>query len=65
MGARQAVEIVNRRDIAAGSDADALAGVYAEAHLPVERAATGGFVDEVIAPADSRAALLHALGERA
>jgi acetyl-CoA carboxylase carboxyltransferase component len=64
MGARQAVEIVNRRDIAAGGDADALAAGYAEEHLPVERAASGGFVDEVIAPAESRSALLHALGER-
>ena len=35
MGPRQAVEIVNRREIAAGADADALSDAYAAEHLPV------------------------------
>ncbi len=61
MGAREAVEIVERRAIAAGSDPDALAAAYAEAHLPAQRAAAGGHVDEVIAPADTRARLALAL----
>ena len=47
---RQAVEIVNRREIAAGADADALADAYAAEHLPVRVAAARGFVDEVVAP---------------
>jgi acetyl-CoA carboxylase carboxyltransferase component len=64
MGARQAVEIVNRRDIAGGEDPEALAAGYAEEHLPVGRAAAAGFVDQIIAPAESRIALLHALGDR-
>ena len=42
MGARQAVEIVNRREIAAGADADALADAYEAEHLPVRVAAAGG-----------------------
>ena len=35
MGARQAVEVVQRRTIAGGADADALAAAYAAEHLPV------------------------------
>jgi propionyl-CoA carboxylase beta chain len=54
MGARQAVEVVERRALAAGADADALADRYAEEHLPVGVAAAGGFVDEVIEPRDTR-----------
>ncbi|MFN8131229.1 MAG: carboxyl transferase domain-containing protein [Solirubrobacteraceae bacterium] len=61
MGAREAVEIVERRSIAAGADPGALARAYAEEHLPAERAAAGGHVDEVIAPADTRARLALAL----
>jgi acetyl-CoA carboxylase carboxyltransferase component len=62
MGSRQAVELVHRRDIAAGADVEELADSYAEEHLPVDRAAGAGFVDEIVAPADTRAALIHALG---
>jgi acetyl-CoA carboxylase carboxyltransferase component len=54
MGARQAVEVVERRALAAGADPDALAGRYADEHLPVEIAAAGGFVDEVVEPGDTR-----------
>ena len=61
MGARQAVEVVHRRDLAAGADADALADAYAAEHLPVAAAAAGGFVDEVIAPDETRERLAFAL----
>ena len=46
-GRRRCVE---RREIADGADADALADAYADEHLPVERAAAAGHVDEVVAP---------------
>lgn len=62
MGAPQAVEIVERRALAVGADPDELAGAYAVEHLPVERAAAGGFVDEVIDPAETRERVAHALG---
>jgi acetyl-CoA carboxylase carboxyltransferase component len=61
MGARQAVELVERRAIAAGADPDELANAYARAHLPVQASAAAGFVDEVIAPAETRERLLYAL----
>jgi len=64
MGARQAVEVVERRALAAGADADALADRYAEEHLPVGVAAAGGFVDEVVEPADTRDRVVEVL-ERA
>ncbi|HSD80460.1 MAG TPA: carboxyl transferase domain-containing protein [Solirubrobacteraceae bacterium] len=64
MGAKQAVEIVHRRDIAAGADPAALADAYAEAHLPVDVAAAGGFVDEVVDPAETRDRLAFALEAR-
>jgi acetyl-CoA carboxylase carboxyltransferase component len=64
MGPRQAVELIERRAIADGADAAELAAGYEEAHLPVSRAAVAGFVDEVIAPADTRDRLLAALDLR-
>jgi acetyl-CoA carboxylase carboxyltransferase component len=54
MGPRQAVEVVHRREIAAGADPQALADAYAAEHLPVREAAARGFVDEVIAPGETR-----------
>jgi acetyl-CoA carboxylase carboxyltransferase component len=58
MGAEQAVGIVNRREIAAADDPAAakrrLAGAYAGEHLQVEGASADGFVDEVIAPVETR-----------
>jgi len=62
MGARQAVEFVHRRALADGADAELLAGDWAAEHLPVARAAGAGFIDEVIAPAQTRDRLVHALG---
>ena len=61
MGPRQAVEVVNRREIEAGADADALADAYAAEHLPVRVAAPAGFVDEVVAPVDTRERIAFAL----
>jgi acetyl-CoA carboxylase carboxyltransferase component len=55
MGARQAVGIVNRRELEAGADPVALADAYAAEHLPVEQAAAAGHVDEVVAPRHTRA----------
>jgi acetyl-CoA carboxylase carboxyltransferase component len=65
MGAKQAVGVIGRRQIAAATDPDAererLASEYAEEHLGAERAASEGFVDEVIEPAETRPRLTWAL----
>jgi acetyl-CoA carboxylase carboxyltransferase component len=65
MGAKQAVGVIRRRDIAAADDPEdereRLADEYAEEHLGAERAAAEGFVDEVIEPADTRARLAWSL----
>ena len=61
MGAQQAVAITERRAIAAGADAGALAAAYEDAKLKVDGAAHGGFVDEVVEPADTRDRLVEAL----
>ena len=65
MGAKQAVTIVNRRDIAAADDPvaarDAYAAEYAEGHLGAHIAAAEGYIDEVILPGDTRRRLAEAL----
>lgn len=65
MGARPAVGIVNRRELAAAEDPDAarerLTREYAERHLDPRVAAREGHVDELIAPADTRERLAWAL----
>jgi methylmalonyl-CoA decarboxylase subunit alpha len=65
MGAKQAVTIVNRRDIAAADDPaaarDEFASEYADEHLSAGTAAAEGFIDEVILPADTRRRLTEAL----
>jgi acetyl-CoA carboxylase carboxyltransferase component len=65
LGARQAVGIVHRREIADAADPDSehsrLADEYAERHLRAEVAAAAGDVDEVISPADTRRRLIWAL----
>ncbi|MDP8943415.1 MAG: methylmalonyl-CoA carboxyltransferase [Actinomycetota bacterium] len=66
MAARQAVGIVNRRELAAaGDDApalrDRLTDEYTEEHLAASVAAAEGFVDEVVEPADTRGWLLWGL----
>ena len=66
MAARQAVGIVNRRDLEASADPEEargeLAAAYAEEHLNASAAAAAGFVDEVIEPAETRRRLAWALG---
>ncbi|UJA21751.1 methylmalonyl-CoA carboxyltransferase [Thermoleophilia bacterium SCSIO 60948] len=61
MGARQAVELIERRTIAAGADPVALADRYEAEHLPVGLAAGAGFVDEVVEPADTRRRIAEAI----
>jgi acetyl-CoA carboxylase carboxyltransferase component len=65
MGAKQAVTIVRRRDIAAAEDPVAARDAYAEAyrdeHLTAAVAAAEGYVDEIVAPADTRRRLGEAL----
>jgi acetyl-CoA carboxylase carboxyltransferase component len=61
MGAKQAVELVERRAIAAGADAASLARDYEERHLPVDVAAAAGHVDEIVSPADTRERLAELL----
>ncbi len=69
MGAQQAVEIINRREIAAAEDpptvARRLAASYAAEHLDLARRDRRGFVDEVIAPPEhARAHRLLSAGAR-
>ncbi len=65
MGSAQAVDFVNRREIAEAEDPAAtradLAEAYAQEHVRGEAAARGGFVDEVIRPSDTRARLVWSL----
>jgi acetyl-CoA carboxylase carboxyltransferase component len=65
MGAKQAVGIVSRREIAAADDPaaqrDVLAEAYAGEHLSAEVSAAEGHVDEVILPAETRRRLCDAL----
>ncbi|MGH2856593.1 MAG: acyl-CoA carboxylase subunit beta [Solirubrobacteraceae bacterium] len=70
MGARPAVGVIHRRELAAAQDPEAerdrLAAEYAEAQLRPQVAASRGYVDELIEPEDSRARLAWAfdsLGE--
>jgi acetyl-CoA carboxylase carboxyltransferase component len=62
MGARQAVNIVHRRQIASGGEAVAerLERAYAEEHLSTKAAVRGGYVDEAIEPTETRARLCTA-----
>jgi acetyl-CoA carboxylase carboxyltransferase component len=65
MGAKQAVGIVARREIAAADDPlahrDALAEAYAGEHLTADSAAAEGVVDQVILPSETRRRLCDAL----
>jgi len=55
MGAPQAIEIVKRRELEAGADPAELAAAYEEEHLPVAIAASMGYIDEIVEPANTRA----------
>jgi acetyl-CoA carboxylase carboxyltransferase component len=65
MGAKQAVGIVNRREIAAAEDPqtarELLAEQYAAEHLTASIASAEGYVDEVIPPSQTRRRLAEAL----
>jgi acetyl-CoA carboxylase carboxyltransferase component len=65
MGAKQAVGIVKRRDIAAANDPeaarDAYADEYTDEHLTSAVAAAEGYVDEIVPPSDTRRRLTEAL----
>jgi len=65
MGAKPAVGLIHRRELAEAEDREAtrdrLAQQYAEHHLCPQVAAREGFVDELIAPGDTRARLAWAL----
>jgi acetyl-CoA carboxylase carboxyltransferase component len=65
MGAKPAVGIIHRRELAAADDPaaarEALARRYAEAHLRPQVAAAAGYVDELIAPAETRPRIAWAL----
>jgi acetyl-CoA carboxylase carboxyltransferase component len=62
MGARQAVEIVGRRELAAGADRMALEAAYEIEQLDVAVTARAGFIDEVIEPSETRERVAQALG---
>jgi propionyl-CoA carboxylase beta chain len=68
MGARGAVEILHRRDLAAEADEDGrdarrqqLEEAYEDVHLSPTTALERGYVDDVIDPADTRRAVAGAL----
>jgi acetyl-CoA carboxylase carboxyltransferase component len=65
MGAKPAVGIIHRRELNAAADPDAarerLAADYADQHLRPQVAASMGYVDELIAPSDTRPRLAWAL----
>ena len=65
MGAQQAVNIVNRREIADADDPDAardkFADTYKEEHLNAHAVTADGFVDEVIPPSETRERIASAL----
>ena len=66
MGARPAVGIIHRRELAAAEDQEAardrLTAEYADTHLRPEVAARDGFVDELIEPWETRGRVAGALG---
>ncbi len=65
MGARPAVGVIHRRELAVAenpeAERDRLASQYAEAQLRPQVAAAAGYVDELIAPTDTRSRLVWAL----
>jgi acetyl-CoA carboxylase carboxyltransferase component len=68
MGARAAVSILHRRELAASADAGALAGrlgeEYAARSIAAENARRLGLVDAVVAPRETRARVAAALAAR-
>ncbi len=64
MGAKPAVGIIHRRELAAADDPEQarerLAAEYADSHLRPEVAAREGYIDELISPAETRERLVGA-----
>jgi methylmalonyl-CoA decarboxylase subunit alpha len=69
MGAKPAVGIIHRRELAAAEDPESarerLAIEYTRAHLRAEVAAHQGYVDELIAPTETRTRVASALASLA
>lgn len=69
MGAKPAVGVIHRRELAIAQDPEAererLADLYAEAQLRPQVAARTGYVDELIEPGETRARLVWALNSLA
>jgi acetyl-CoA carboxylase carboxyltransferase component len=65
MGAKPAVGIIHRRELAAAEDPEAvreeLAALYAETHLRPQVAASTGHIDELITPEQTRSRVAWAL----
>ncbi len=65
MSARSAIKITARRQLQAAPDAEAelsrLATAYADEHLRAEAAAAQGFVDEIVAPVETRERICRTL----
>lgn len=65
MGAKQAVTILNRREIEAAEDSVAtreqLAAAYADEHLSAGVASAEGYIDEIVLPDDTRRRFVEAL----
>jgi acetyl-CoA carboxylase carboxyltransferase component len=65
MGAKQAVGVVHRREIAAADDPEAerdrLAAAYEADHVSAAIAAREGFIDELVSPQETRRRLAGAL----
>ena len=66
MGSKPAVGVIHRRELALAEDPEAererLARRYADQQLRPEVAAGAGYVDELIAPSDTRSRVVWALG---
>ncbi len=64
MGAKPAVGVIHRRQLAAAQDPEAererLARQYADAQLRAQVAASTGYVDELITPRETRSRLIWA-----
>ena len=66
MGAEQAIELVHRRALRErAADPAELAASWADQHLPAERAAEAGFVDQIVDPLATRASVCSVLGASA
>jgi acetyl-CoA carboxylase carboxyltransferase component len=65
MGAKPAVGIIHRRELAAAEDRertrDRLAAAYADEHLTAASAAAEGVIDELVPPSGTRGRIVSAL----